>query len=84
MGILSSNGEHLFEYSYDHQIFPYQWYFASYGKFNGHYTSILEPATAMPVSVTEAKNLGQCSVLQPGEEINTSVSIYVGKNNGKY
>ena len=84
MGILSSNGEHLFEYCYDHQIFPYQWYFASYGKFNGHYTSILEPATAMPVSVTEAKNLGQCSVLQPGEEINTSVSIYVGKNNGKY
>lgn len=80
MGMLSKEGQHLFKYSYDAAVFPFQWYFASYGKFNQHYTAILEPASAMPVSVNEASALAQCSVLAPGEEINTVVQIYAGPN----
>jgi len=80
MGMLSNEGQHLFKYSYDAAVFPFQWYFASYGKFNQHYTVILEPASAMPVSVNEASTLAQCSVLAPGEEINTMLQIYAGAN----
>ncbi|RZM17805.1 MAG: hypothetical protein EOO88_42380, partial [Pedobacter sp.] len=70
MGLLSENGNHLFLYEYDQRIFPFQWYFASYGKFRDHYTAILEPASAMPVSVNEAAEKQQCSVLKPAQEIN--------------
>lgn len=76
----------VFVYYYDKKIFPYQWYFASYGKFFNHYTAILEPCSCMPISVNDAKINGQCSMLEPGQEINTTVSIYAGKkdNYGKY
>lgn len=79
MKFISKNG-HAFIYSYDEKIFPYQWYFASYGGFLNHYTAILEPCTNMPMSVNEAKEKKQCAVLQPGETLNTSVTIYAGKN----
>lgn len=64
--------------AFDPQVFPYVCYFASYGGFDGHYTAVLEPATAMPLSVNEAARLGQCSVLGPGESLNTQVSLYAG------
>lgn len=80
MQLLSNDEKHLFSYSYDQKIFPYQWYFASYGGFFDHYTAILEPCTAMPISVNEAKAKGQCAVLKPGEELNTTVRIYAGEN----
>jgi hypothetical protein len=32
----------------------------------------------MPVSVNEAARLGQCSSLEPGEQIVTRVTIYAG------
>lgn len=80
MGLESNKGNHLFSYSYDNNIFPYQWYFASYGGFLNHYTTILEPCTSMPISVNEAERLAQCTVLEPGEEINTIVKIYAGEN----
>lgn len=79
MQMISGNGKYLFSYRYDKDIFPYQWYFASYGGFLGHNTVILEPATGMPMSVNEAIALKQCRVLAPGEEINTRVSIYAGE-----
>ena len=82
MQMLSEGGKHVFAYYYDQKIFPYQWYFASYGQFNGHYTAILEPASAMPVSVNDARELGQCTVLEPGEEIDTVVKIYAGPADG--
>lgn len=63
---------------FDPLIFPYVCYFASYGGFDGHYTAVLEPATAMPLSVNEAARLGQCSVLGPGECLTTRVSLYAG------
>ena len=67
-----------FVYEFDLDVMPYAWIFASFGGFEGHYTIILEPCTTMPISVTEAVRLGQCSVLEPGEAIDTRVSIYVG------
>lgn len=80
MKFINGKGNHQFTYSYDKSVFPYQWYFASYGGFLNHYTAILEPSTSMPVSVNEAKSIGQCTVLQPGQEINTLVTIYAGEN----
>ena len=64
--------------AFDPQIFPYVCYFASYGGFDGHYTAVLEPATAMPLSLNEAVRFGQCSVLSPGESLTTRVSLYAG------
>jgi len=66
------------EYHFDARVFPYAWVFASYGGFLSHYTVILEPCTAMPMSVNEAAKLGQCTVLAPGETLTTEVSIRVG------
>jgi hypothetical protein len=67
-----------FRLEFDPLVFPYACYFASYGGLDGHYTAVLEPATAMPVSVNEAARLGQCSVLQPGERLVTRVGVYAG------
>lgn len=80
MSLLMDGGKYRFSYHYDQRVFPYQWYFASYGQFRDHYTAILEPASAMPVRVSEASDLGQCSVLEAGEAINTRVLIYAGAN----
>jgi hypothetical protein len=80
IGLLSANGKQLFAYRYDQHVFPFQWYFASYGKFRNHYTAILEPASAMPVSVNQAMEKKQCTVLAAGEEITTRVTIYAGEN----
>jgi hypothetical protein len=80
MKLLSCKDNQLFSYTYDKKVFPYQWYFASYGGFLNHYTAILEPSTGMPMSVNEAKEFGQCMVLKPGDEINTTVHIYAGEN----
>lgn len=70
----------LFAYRFDLRSFPYAWLFASYGGFNGHYTIILEPCTAMPLSVREAAMLNQCSVLEPGEALETRVEIWAGQS----
>ena len=67
-----------FTYQFDLAVFPYAWLFASYGGFNGHYTVIVEPCTAMPISVNEAAAKGHCSRLQPGASLATAVSIVVG------
>ena len=67
-----------FSYIFDRRVFPYTWYFASYGGFAGHYTAILEPCTTMPLSVNAAAGLGQCSRLGPGETIETRVTVYAG------
>jgi len=83
MKMLSNDSQHEFSYSYDKNIFPYQWYFASYGGFLNHYTAVLEPCTAMPLSVNDAKALNQCTVLQPGEELKTSVRIFAGNTQKK-
>jgi hypothetical protein len=40
---------------------------------------VLEPCTAMPFSVNEAARLGQCSLLEPGQSIETRISYFVEK-----
>ncbi|MBS1600931.1 MAG: hypothetical protein JST75_22150 [Bacteroidetes bacterium] len=79
MQLLSKDDKTLFSYSYDKKIFPYEWYFASYGGFLNHYTVILEPCSAMPISVSEAKQKKQCTILNAGEELTTSVKIFAGE-----
>jgi hypothetical protein len=69
-----------FNYHFDLRVFPYAWLFASYGGFNGHYTVILEPCTALPISVNEAASRGQCTRLKPGETLETRVSIAAGSS----
>ena len=78
MELLSADKSSVFRCSYDKNIFPYQWYFASYEKFLDHYSAILEPCTAMTINVNDAIKLNQCSVLKPNEELNTVVKIYAG------
>lgn len=78
MSLISQQNDSRFTYYFDTKIFPYLWYFASYGGFWGHYTAILEPCTAMPISVNEAAGLKQCTTLMPGQSIKTRVSIYAG------
>jgi len=65
-------------YQFDPRVFPFVWLFASYGGFLGHYTLILEPCTAMPMSVKEAAFKKQCSRLEPGESLETSIALYAG------
>lgn len=63
---------------FDTKTFPYAWLFASWGGFLGHYTIILEPCTAMPMSVNEAAAARQCSRLEPGQVMESKVSLYAG------
>ncbi|MEP6594909.1 MAG: hypothetical protein ABJA71_03135 [Ginsengibacter sp.] len=79
MQLLSKDDNYVFSYSYDKKVFPYQWYFASYGGFLNHYTVILEPCTNMPLSVNEAIEKQQCAILLPGQELITSVRIFAGE-----
>ena len=78
MSMISPQSNSRFTYIFDPKVFPYLWYFASYGGFSDHYTAILEPCTTMPISVNEAIRLNQCSILEPGESVRTRVSIYAG------
>ncbi len=80
MGLITGKGKHLFSYLYDKKVFPFQWYFASYGGFLNHYVAIIEPCTNMPISITDAKEKSQCLTLKPDEELNTQVLIYAGEN----
>ncbi|MBS1667264.1 MAG: DUF5107 domain-containing protein [Bacteroidetes bacterium] len=79
MAFWDKKADSLFLMEYDKKIFPYQWYFASYGGFQDHYTAIPEPCSTMPISINEAAALNQCTVLAKGEELNTTVKIYAGK-----
>jgi hypothetical protein len=67
-----------FEYTFDTEVFPCVWLFASYGGFDGHYTVVLEPCTTMPISVAEAIRHGRCGRLASGEVLETEVSLYAG------
>lgn len=78
MGWRRPSGDLAFCYRFDPAVFPYCWYFASYGGFFGHYTAVLEPCTAMPCSVNAASALRQCSVLEPGQKLETRVQICAG------
>ena len=63
-----------FAVRFDPAVFPYAWYFASYGGFDGHHVAILEPCNTKPISVSEAHRLGRCPVLAAGATIKTTYS----------
>lgn len=67
-----------FTYYFDTAVFPYAWLFQSFGGFDGHYTTVLEPCTSMPLRVNDAAALEQCSVLAPGEVLCTMVRTVIG------
>lgn len=69
-----------FAYRFDTRVLPYASLWASYGGFDGHYTVLLEPSTAMPNRVCEAIARGQCAMLAPGETLETEVSLDAGRN----
>ncbi len=69
-----------FAYRFDTRVMPYASLWASYGGFDGHYTVLLEPSTAMPNRVCEAIARGQCSLLAPGEALETEVSLDAGRD----
>ncbi len=79
MHLQNDSGDLLFGYNYDKSVFPYQWYFASYGGFLNHYTAILEPCSNMPMLVNEAIEKNQSAVLKAGEELTTTVKIFAGE-----
>lgn len=81
MFLESADHKTLFGYTYDAAVFPYQWYFASFGGFLNHYTAILEPCSAMPINVSEAIVKNQCSRLAPGENIITAAQLFAGEKN---
>jgi hypothetical protein len=83
MGWRNRQGDLAFTYFFDTGVFPYCWFFASYGGFDNHYVAILEPCTAMPLSVNDAAALGQCSVLEPDGVLTTRVTIYAGRAKGE-
>ncbi len=83
MSLISEKEDSKFTIIFDTEVFPYLWYFASYGGFLDHYTAVLEPSTTIPISVNDAIDLKQCSVLLPGEMIKTRVSVYAGSLNKK-
>jgi hypothetical protein len=73
----SGDGALTLAYHFDPRVFPYAQYFALYGM-GGLYTAILEPCTCMPISVNQAASLGQCSSLEPGQALQTRVTLYAG------
>jgi len=73
MGIESVDGAGIV-CSFDPAVFPCCVYFASHGALNGAYTAVLEPCTAMPLSVNAAAQSGFCSRLQAGESLATAIT----------
>ena len=68
-----------FALEFDTRVFPYVCSFVSFGGFEGHYTIIPEPSSAMPVSVNKAMELNQCPVLRPGVNLETHITLYAGR-----
>jgi Domain of unknown function (DUF5107) len=77
LGWHSASKRRSFTYRFDPKVFPYAWYFASYGGFDDHYTAVLEPCTCRSTSVNESYAAGACTFLKPGESLETTVTIAI-------
>ncbi|MCC6483406.1 MAG: DUF5107 domain-containing protein [Armatimonadetes bacterium] len=67
-----------FGLTFDTDVFPYGYVFASYGGFQGGEFVILEPSAASALSLNEAIQKQECATLAPGEQLETRVAIYAG------
>ncbi len=78
LGFTGKQRHVYFNYSFDKTVFPYPWLFQSFGGFEGHEVTVLEPCTNMPILVNEAIIRGQCASLLPNAEMSTKVCISFG------
>lgn len=62
-------------YHFDPNVFPAACLFQSFGGLDGHYVTVIGPATNVPVSVNDAITSGQCASLGPGCSLTTTVRI---------
>jgi hypothetical protein len=76
---LETGSGDVFCFRYDPKVFPYQWYFASYGGLLNHYMALLEPCTNPSWTTNEAIQNNQSAKLQPGESLKTTIQIFAGK-----
>jgi hypothetical protein len=69
-----------FGLSYDLDVLPSCWLFATYGGWRGLNTVVLEPCSGYPVSVNDGINQGTHRILEAGEQVTCSVTavIYEG------
>lgn len=65
--------------SFDRNVFPSCWLFATYGGWRNLQTVVLEPCTGYPVSVNDGIEKGTHRMLAPGEVIETDVTAIVCK-----
>jgi hypothetical protein len=61
--------------TFDAQVFPFVWFFLSYGGWRDTYTAVLEPCSNMPKDLAEAVRLGQSAILLEGQELETTVVV---------
>lgn len=73
IGIASADGRAIV-CSFDSAVFPCCVYFASHGAMGGVYTAVIEPCTAMPLTVSAAAQYGFCTRLRAGESLVTSLT----------
>lgn len=64
-----------FKLTFDPAVFRSVWLFGAYGGWRGHYVTILEPCTGYPYRLEEAVAQGTASRLEPGTEIETTVTM---------
>jgi len=73
----SADGKRSLTYLWDPAAFPYAWYFASYGGFQGHHMAVIEPCNTIPISLLAAIEQNTCGTLAAGETFRTEVAIEV-------
>ncbi|REE57445.1 uncharacterized protein DUF5107 [Paenibacillus taihuensis] len=69
-----------FGLSYDNEVLPSCWLFASYGGWRELQTVVLEPCTGYPVGLQDGIDRGTHRILEPRETVSCSIvaSIYEG------
>jgi len=79
MSFIGKESHTYFTYHFDKSVFPYPWLFQSFGGFDGHEVTVLEPCTNMPLRVNDAIKREQCASLPPLGELSTTIRISFGK-----
>lgn len=69
-------------------IFPKEvlncvWLFLPYGGYRGIYNAVIEPSTSYPYDLGQAIRDGHYSSLEPGETLDCSVLVTIGRNDSK-
>lgn len=65
--------------TFDLEIFPCAWIFASFGRLNNSRTLIFEPCTNYPLSIDDALKQRCCARLEGGQTLSTTVTWSIGE-----